>query len=311
MAKTLMITVIFSAFLLTQPTAGIAQTPAIPAVPKAPTLRIGPGDLLEVAMFDNPELSGRFRVNENGEITFPLLGPVHVEGDTAEEAATFIEKRYVEADILKPTNSHATVYISEYATQGITINGEVKTPGLYPALGIRMINDVITSAGGVLPTASSKLIITHVSAPDSPVTIEYNPEALSPVVPRVQIFPGDTIMVPRAGIVYILGNVQRPGGFTLDGRHSLTIEESMALAGGGGHGAAMNRVHLMRNVENNRKEDILISINQIYKGKAPDMALKDGDILYIPTSNVKLATQQAITSALGIGTQITIYKTAY
>ena len=115
----------------------------------APPLKIGSGDLIEVSMFDNQDLSGRFRVDEKGDITVPLIGRVHVEGITTDEAATLIEQRYVEAQILQPADSHATVFISEYATQGITVNGEVKSPGVYPALGIRKLNDVISAAGGV------------------------------------------------------------------------------------------------------------------------------------------------------------------
>jgi polysaccharide export outer membrane protein len=163
----------------------------------------------------------------------------------------------------------------------------------------------------VTPTASSKVVITRKSDPENPVSVDYNPTALTPVIPRVQIFPGDTIVVPRAGIVYVLGNVNRPGGFVLDGRNSLTVEEAMALAGGDRHAAALNRVQLVRTLEGGRKEDIIISVKLIQKGKAPDVAMKDGDILYVPTSVGKLASEQAITSALGIGTQVVTYRTAY
>ena len=262
-------------------------------------------------MFDDPELSGHFRVDEKGDITVPLLGRVRVEGTTAEEAGTTIEDRYVKAEILKPNNAHATVFISEYATQGITVTGEVRSPGVYPALGVRMLNDVMTASGGVLPTAASKVIITHRSDPENPVTVGYNPETLTPKIPRVQLFPGDTITVPRAGIVYVLGDVNRSGGYNLEGRAALTVEEVMALAGGGGRAAALNRVHLVRAIEGGRKEDIVLAVNLIEKGKAPDVTLKDGDILYVPTSTGKIATEQAISSALGIGTQVVTYRTAY
>ncbi len=227
------------------------------------------------------------------------------------EAATLIEQRYVEAQILQPADSHATVFISEYATQGITVNGEVKSPGVYPALGIRKLNDVISAAGGVTPAAASKVVITHKGDPGNPITVDYNPEALSPVIPDVQIFPGDTLMVPRAGIVYVLGAVARAGGYVLDGRDTLTVEEVMALAGGSGHAPALKRVQLVRTLADGRKEAITIPVNLIYKGQAPDVALKDGDILYVPTSNAKLAAEQALSSALSIGTSLVLYRTVY
>lgn len=298
------------ALLVAQTIAGAAQQPGNAVSNVAPPLRIGAGDLIEVTMFENADLSGRFRVDERGDITIPLIGSLHVAGDTAEEAAGEIEKRFVEAEILQPAESHATVFIAEYATQGITVGGEVKSPGVYPALGVRMLNDVITAAGGVTVAASSKVVITHKSNPDNPMTVDFVPEALKPVIPSVQIFPGDTVTVPRAGIVYVVGNVTRPGGYVLDGRNMLTVEEAMALSGGTGHAAELKRAQLVRTLEDGRKEAITIPINLIYKGRAPDVALQDGDILYVPTSTSKLVTEQAIASAVSIGSSIAIYRTA-
>jgi polysaccharide biosynthesis/export protein len=278
---------------------------------QAPVLNIGPGDLLQINMFENPELSGSFRVDSNGNIVLPLIGPMHVAGETAEEAGDQIARRYIQAGILKPGNSYATVSILEYATQGITINGEVKSPGIYPALGVRFLNDVIAAAGGENPAAASRVIITHRDDPAHPDSVYYNPSAMSPTVPQVQILPGDTIMVPRAGIIYVLGDVNRSGGFVLDGRQVLTVEEAMALAGGGAKAAALNRVQLVRSLKDGRKEAITISLNEIFKGKAPDVDLKDGDVVYVPTSTVKLAAEQALQSALGIGTNVVVYKSTF
>jgi polysaccharide biosynthesis/export protein len=296
--------------LFTHAPAGFAQQATV-VNPIAAPLRISAGDLIEVNMFENPDLSGRFRVDEKGDINVPLIGSVHLQGTTAEEAATLIERRFVEAQILQAAESHATVFIDEYATQGITVNGEVKATGVYPALGVRMLNDVIAAAGGLTPAAASKVLITHRSDPGQPVTFDYNPESLHPVIPDVQVFPGDSILVPRAGIVYVVGDVNRSGGYVLDGRRALTVEEAMALAGGGAHAAALNRVQLVRTLDDGRKEAITIPVNLIYKGRAPDVTMKDGDVLYVPTSTARLVTEQAINSALGIGTNVAIYRTAY
>jgi polysaccharide export outer membrane protein len=234
-----------------------------------------------------------------------------VEGITAGEAASAIETRYVEAQILQPAESHASVFIVEYATQGITVNGEVKAPGVYPALGIRMLNDVISAAGGVTAAASSKVIITHKNNSENATTVEYSPEAITPIIPQVQIFPGDTVMVPRAGIIYVLGAVVKAGGYVLDGRRPLTVESAMALAGGGGRAAALKRAQLVRTQSDGKKENVAVRIDLIYKGKSPDMILQDGDILYIPTSRGKLVSEQAISSALGMGTSVAVYRSSY
>lgn len=288
--------------------AGMAQQSSAAALNPVPPLRIGSGDLIEVSMFQNPDLSGRYRVDEMGEITVPLIGRVHVDGMTANEAAAKIEQLYVEGQILLPADSHATVFIAEYATQGVTINGEVKAAGVYPALGVHKLNDLIAAAGGLTPVAASHVVIMHKDDPGNPTTVEYNPSALKPIIPDVQIFPGDSILVPRAGVVYVAGNVAKPGIYILDGRRSLTVEEAMALSGGGGKASAMKRVQLVRTLDDGRKEAITIPVNLIYKGQAPDVALIDGDILYVPTSNAKLATEQAIQAALGIGTSVVVYR---
>ncbi len=262
-------------------------------------------------MFDAPELSGRFRVDEKGNIQLPLVGMTHVQGLTADQAAKLIQQQYVTAEILKPNSSQASVFIEEYANQGITITGDVKTPGVYPALGVRMLNDVITAAGGVSATASTMVLITHRDDPHHPLTVEYNPSALKPVIPDVQILPGDSILVPRAGIVYVVGDVIKPGVYVLDGRNALTVEEVLALAGGGGRGAKLKKAGLVRTLPDGRKEMITLAVNQILDGTSPDMALKDQDILYVPTDTRKLVLEQALTAAINLGTQFIIFKTAY
>ncbi len=308
MAKKLLLAIASCCLLLAPSMAGFAQQADNSPGNAAPPLKIGAGDLIEVTMFENPDLSGRYRVDQNGDVTVTLVGHVHVAGLTADEAAAALEKRYVEDQILLPAGAHATVLIAEYATQGINVSGEVKAPGVYPALGVRKLHDLIVAAGGVSQTASSQVVITRKDDPQHPITVDYNPEALKPVIPDIQIFPGDSILVPRAGIVYILGNVQRMGEFVLDGRQQLTVEEALALAGGGNRSPDLKRVQLVRTLDDGRKEAITIPVNLILKGRAPDVALKDGDILYVPTNNVRLVTMQAINDMISLGSGYVLYR---
>jgi polysaccharide export outer membrane protein len=106
------------------------------ASPAPPALPIGSGDLIDVTVFGQSDLAGHLRVNEKGDVLVPLLGLVHVAGMTADEAAIDINQRYIKSEILNPGQEHVTVFISEYANQGILVSGDVKTPGLYPALGV-------------------------------------------------------------------------------------------------------------------------------------------------------------------------------
>lgn len=297
--------------LLAHAVTGTTQERGTQAPMTMPPLLIGAGDLLEVTIYDNPDLSNRFRVNENGDIVLPLAGPVHLEGETATEAGVTIEQAYVKAEILKAASAHATVFIAEYATQGILVNGEVRNPGLYPAMGVRTLNDVMTAAGGIMPTASTRLVITRKSDPDHPLTVEYDPDVAPPIVPRIQIFPGDVITVPIAGSVFVLGGVARAGIFVLEGHHTLTVEKAMALAGGTTHGANASHAHLVRTVTGGKKEDFVFNVNEILKGKSPDIALKDGDIVYVPVSNTKIALERGIESIIGVGTTVLTYRLAY
>jgi polysaccharide export outer membrane protein len=305
------------AILLAAPSAGNAQPEPtgqgpIEVPPAGPPLVIGSGDLISVTVFDAPELSGRFRVDQKGDVEMPLLQPIHLAGLTAEQAAKRIEDQYVQAQILVPDTSPSTVFIEEYASQGITVSGEVKNPGVYPAFGVRRLNDVVTAAGGATELASSNVIVTHRSDREHPVTIAYDPGALPQRVPGgAQIFPGDTVMVPRAGIVYVLGAVNKPGGFVLNGHDTLTTMKAMALAGGISRAPALNSTQLVRNIEDGRKIVFTVPLERVLKGTAPDVNLKDGDVLYVPTSTRKVVTQQAIVAALAVGTAIAIYKVAY
>jgi polysaccharide export outer membrane protein len=315
MATKVALAITFCCLMVANSTTALAQQTdnsaanAAPPTNTAPSLKIGPGDLIQVTMFENPDLSANYRVDQDGDVAVALIGRLHVAGMTADEAGAAIEKRYIDEQILLPAGAHASVFIAEYATQGITVSGEVKAPGVYPALGVRKLHDLIVAAGGVLQTASSKVLITRKDDPEHPVTMDYNPEALKPVIPDIQIFPGDSILVPRAGIIYVVGNVQRSGGFVLDGRDQLTVEEALALAGGGNRSPDLKRVQLVRTLDDGRKEAITIPMNLILKGRAPDVALKDGDIVYVPTNNLRLATIQAINDMVSIGSGYVLYRT--
>jgi polysaccharide export outer membrane protein len=284
-----------------------AQQPAF----KAPTIRISPGDLLDLIMYDNPDLSGRFRVDDKGEVRVPLLGAVHVAGDTAEEAAILIQKLFVDERILNSSRSYATVSISETTTQSIVVTGDVRSPGIFPAVGVRMLNDVMTVAGGLQQTASTEIYITHRNDPKHPITVVYDPFELKPVIPQIQVLPGDTITVPRAGVVYALGSLQRSGAYVMEVRNPLTIYKLMALAGPDRHGGKLKKVQLIREAAEGRKEVVTLDVTKILKGEAADVVLKDGDFVYVPTNTAALFTSQMMATAIGMGSTVAMYRLTY
>jgi polysaccharide export outer membrane protein len=256
-------------------------------------LQISGGDLLEVNVFDTPDISGKVRVDEHGDISLPLAGSLMVSGMTAEQAAHAIEKKLVSLDILK--EPHVSLTILEYATQGVAILGEVKNPGVYPLLGAHNLLDLISAAGGMTPNAGKAVTITHRTEPDKPIIVKIETKPGSSAAFNVDIRPGDTIAVSHAGIVYVVGDVAKPGGFLIETNDRLTVLQAMALAQGANKTASLNGAKLLRKKDDGR-EELMVPLKKILSNKAPDQALADGDILFVPSSATKTAmvTMQSV-----------------
>jgi polysaccharide biosynthesis/export protein len=256
------------------------------SAPVAHPLLISSGDLLDLNVFDTPELSAKLRVDEHGAVTLPLAGAVSVGGLTAEQAAHVIEDFLRAGNILN--EPHVSVTILEYSTQGVTVVGEVKNPGVYPLLGSHGVIDLISAAGGATTAAGKAVTITHRDDPKHPeiVTVESRPGTSAAL--NVDVRPGDTIMVAHAGIVYVLGEVIKPGGFLIENNDRLTVLQAVALAQGTTKTAAPNQAKLIRKTASGRQE-VRAPLKKIVSDKAPDLLLADGDILFIPGSATKSA----------------------
>ncbi len=277
---------------------------AAPSPANARALRISTGDLIELGVFDTPELSGRLRVSESGEVMLPVAGAIRLAGMTSAEAAAAIEQRLLSTDILK--NPHVSVFVAEYATQGINVGGEVRTPGLYPLLGNHQLMDLISAAGGLSPSAGKAVTIAHKSDPEHPFIVLLDSKPGS-VGPAVDVLPGDTIMVSRSGVVYVVGDVAKPGGFLIEGNDRLTVMQALALAAGPNQSASPNKSRIFRKTTTGRLE-FPVPIKQIVAGKAIDPMLEDGDILYIPYSAGKAAAVRGVEAAIVLTTGLIIYK---
>jgi polysaccharide export outer membrane protein len=276
------------------------------AASPAPALRVAAGDLLAVDVFDTPELSAKLRVSDNGDINLPVAGFAQVGGLTADEAATSIEQRLRDQNILK--HPHVEVFIQEYATQGVSVLGEVKNPGVYPDLGSHSLLDFISVAGGITPTAGKAVTITHKNDADHSTVIQLDNNG--PDVAKraaVAILPGDTIVVSRSGIVYVVGDLGKPGGFLIDNNQRLTALQAVALAQGANKDSALNKSRLIRKTPNGPQETRLL-LGKILAGKQSDIALEDGDIIFVPTSKSKTVALEGVTATLGILTGVAVYR---
>jgi polysaccharide export outer membrane protein len=286
---------------------GVAQQGNVADPPPAVTahaLPISAGDLLTVTVFDTPELSGPLRVSEKGTITVPVAGNVEVAGMTADQAARAIEGVFREKDILKKPD--VTVFIAEYATQGVTVMGEVRAPGIYPLLGGHGLFDLITAAGGVTSSSGKAVTITHKGDPAHPEVVELDNRAGKGTDANVDIRPGDTISVSKSGIVYVVGEVAKPGGFLIGNGDQLTVLQAMALAQGATRTASLNHARLIRKT-NAGREEYSVELKQILANQAPDLPLGDGDILFIPASGFKTWQGRGVDAALSLTTGAIIY----
>lgn len=283
---------------------GIAQAQSSADPSLAHPLKISGGDLLLIDVFDTPELSAKLRVSEKGEIALPVGGGVLVAGLTAEEATSRIEQRFRDNKILK--NPHVSVFIQEYATQGVSVLGEVKNPGVYPVFGAHGLLDFISTAGGVTAVAGKAVTITHKGDPEHPQIVQLDNAPDMAVRAGVDILPGDTIIVPRSGIVYVVGDFVRPGGFLIENNDRLTVLQAMALAQGANRTASLNHAKLIRKTTSGRRE-IPIELKKLLAGKRDDVRLEDGDILFVPSSEVKAMAYRGLEATVGLATGVIIY----
>lgn len=244
---------------------------------------IGPGDVLDVEVFDTPELSSpTAHVGNDGAMTLPVLGVVRVDGLNVDQAARKIEEALRARGIM--LQPHVTVSIVENAAQNATLLGEIKAPGVYPAIGGRRLLDFIALAGGFTPSAGKIVTIAHRDDPHHPLTVRILPNAEDLGSQRNPVIqPGDTVMVGKAGIIYILGDVKRAGGFLVDNGEHISLLEALSLAGGWNQEASLSKAELIRKAPQGHKE-ITLDIKHVLKGEQANVQVEDGDILFIPSS---------------------------
>lgn len=270
---------------------------------------VGPGDVLDVEVFDTPELSlATARVSDDGAITLPVLGVVQVAGLNVNQAARKIESALRARGIM--LQPHVTVSIVENATEGATLLGEVKTPGVYPTIGGRRLLDLIALAGGLTPTAGKIVTIAHRDDPHHPVTVRLVPNAADLGAQRNPVIqPGDTVMVGRAGIVYILGDVKKPGGFLVDNNEHISLIQALTLAGGWNKEAALSKARLIRKVPQGH-EELKLDLKHVIQGEQADTKVENGDILYVPSSLAKTLAYRGLEAVIAAAQTAVVYSSA-
>lgn len=298
--------VLFGACLFCGLAVGQADLPPKQEAAEPPKISIGPGDVLSIMVFDTPELSAdAARVSQSGEVSLPVLGLVQVAGLNTSEAARRIESELRSHGIM--IDPHVTVSAVEYATQGVTVLGEVRTPGVYPTFGGRRLLDVIALAGGVAPSAGKIVTIAHRDDPQHPIKVGLVAKAeMLGSQQNPMILPGDTLVVGRAGIVYILGAVTKPGGYLIDNNEHISLMQALTLAGGWDKAAGLSRARLIRKVPEGHKE-LMLDLKHVLNGQQADIRVEDGDILYLPISIGKTLAYKGMDAAIAAAQTAVIY----
>jgi polysaccharide export outer membrane protein len=250
---------------------------------------------VEIRVYGAPDLSQPNKVNDEGNISMPLLGYVHLEGLTSKEAEELIARRLREGEFLR--DPQVTVLVKQYMSDGVTVLGEVNRPGIYPVPNSGRLLDLILAAGGFTPKAGYTAVVKRRERGDSPLTIQLTGDQ---PMDDIQVMPGDIISIPKGKIVYVLGAVNQPGGYVIPDE-SLSVLEAVARANGPSANASLGKTQLLH-----RREGVItqvpIPLPSVMKGKTPDPKLQADDILYIPPKSEKSAYRTVMSLASLAGT---------
>jgi polysaccharide export outer membrane protein len=278
------------------------SAPASPSLPTSSRTKLGPGDLIQVSVFGVPDLSTKARISNSGDVYLPLIDYVHIADLTADEAQELIEKRLDQGGFVR--SPHVTLFVDESASQAITMLGEVNRPGTYPAIGERRLFDLISAAGGLTNRSGRNVTIVHRNNPAQKVEVRLASNLAEDTEHNVEVEPGDTIIVSRAGIIYVVGDVNRPSGFAIED-DALTVLKALALVGGQTRTASLNGTKILRQTPNGIQE-ISVRLKKVMQAKAPDVALVKGDILFIPGSATKALAYRGADVAVSMTTSLSV-----
>lgn len=267
-------------------------------------IQVRAGDLLEVSVFGVPEFKQELRVSEDGKVNLPFLGPIIVAGRSTSQIQETVASGLSKGGFFR--EPQVTVLLKDFIAHGITVVGEVEHPGVYPVITTKRLFDLISMSGGFTPKAGQSISVTHADRPQQPVTVNLTKDSARSFDSNVEIFPGDTILVSKAGIVYVVGDVVRPGGYTMENGERMTLLQAIAMAQGINRTAAIGSAKLIRRIEG-KPNEVPITLKGILSAKAADIELQPEDILFVPGSLAKNAFKRGLDSALQIATSVAIY----
>lgn len=270
--------------------------------------RLGPGDVVEIQIFEVEELSKPAVVSPDGAVLLPLIGAVPVAGMTTGEAAARLRALYANNLIRDP---QIAVTVKEYHSQPVAVLGAVTRPGVYQLRGRRRLTDVLALAEGLAPDAGSEITIARPRPGGGDELFRVGARDLLQFSATDQHNPWvqahDTVRVSKAGVVYVVGEVGKAGGFPLRDQEQISVLKALSLAEGLRRTAAPQRSKILR-TQDGRRQEIPVRVGDILQGRAPDLALVPNDVLFIPTSQAKGALARGAEAAIQVATGVVIWR---
>ncbi|MGH9607927.1 MAG: polysaccharide biosynthesis/export family protein [Terracidiphilus sp.] len=303
---------------VTSPAQEASAPSAAMRAPNYEGIEILPGDVISIQTYGVPELTTTemvasssiiqgngpvvpgIKVGANGEIDLPYLGIVKVAGMTPSEAAVYLAKKLKESGIL--ADPQVSVELVDSPTRLISVIGEVVKPAPVPAFGEIRLLDAIAACGGFTPLASHTITVRRA---DHTITVQLGTDPRQAGRSDIELQPGDTVIVPRVGDVFVVGAVKSQLAIPLAGDYPITVLRAIAMAGGVNYGAALSKARIIRPTADNQHVEIMLDLKKVMYGKQQDVALKSDDVLYIPTNAFKDALSAgaasvAVTALYGI-----------
>jgi len=299
----------------------VAQTNAVTnpvsnvnSTPPSSGVVIGPDDSVTIMAINSDEISKTWRVSSTGELDLPMVGKVHAAGLTAEQLEQTLTvglKRYIR-------DPEVTVYVSDFRSQPVTVAGAIHKPGTYQLEGPKTLLEVLMLAAG--PDAPGPTLIVSRPVESGPIPLpgaHLDPtgdrssielklsEVLDPstAASNLEIRPNDVISVStKQRLVYIIGEVSRPGAVELVSQDSISVMQVLAAAGGLTKVASPGHSQIMRlDSQGLYKKVAAIDLKRVMTGRDEDRLLKPGDIIVVPSSTLKAYGQAASAGAITTG----------
>lgn len=260
------------------------------------------------------------RIDPDGGLDLPLVGRIEAAGLTIAEFREHLSKK-----LAKYINDpQVSVNLVVNRSRPVSVVGEVNSPGLHQLAGPTTLIQVISLAGGTKADAGSKVIVTREiergplplrgaitdgSGKFTTATLSLdNLMASKNPADNIQIQPDDVVSIPKGDIVYVVGDVRRAGGFPLASHETMSLLQALSLAEGFGPDPGAQSSKILRSVAgSSTPREIPVDVKKIFAGKAEDVPLYAGDILFIPTSAARSGSRRAVEAILQVATGMAIY----